>query len=270
MSTRNTSHLPEVPFSLGHVFPKAPAGALGAFIQRKLANYVEPTREGTPKGVSVGLSRPKYHAALLAGLTTLDLKKIAREVHVSYPLVRKWRTEDPFFDAGYQAAEEFANNEFDVAARLSFRLLARLGDTVHGPEGSEALVKKIQEEKLVGFDDGALYGHTLLLIIDELHVGHFKSLDACFMHLLPNEEPGLSIFDLAGDYLGWTYCLDRVGRAATAKADKRAQATFTQRQRRAASFLNLLIVRALLPRPAHPSLQAFVIEAARVQRELLR
>ena len=270
MSTRNKGQLPQVPFSLGHVFSKAPAGALGAFIQRKLAHYVEPTREGTPKGVSVGLSRQKYHAALLAGLTTLDLKKIAREVRVSYPLVRKWRTEDPFCDAGYQAAEEFASNEFDVAARLSFRLLAQLGDTVHGPDGSEALVKKIQEEKLIGFDDSELYGNNLLLIIGDKHIERFKALADRFKTLKPNEEPGLSTFDLAGDYLGWTYCLDRIGRAATVKANKRARAAFAQRQRQAASFLNLLIVWALLPWPAHPSLRVFVIMAARVQRALLR
>jgi hypothetical protein len=81
-------------------------GLLTRFIGEKLAQHVEPTRLGTPRGVQIGFSRKKMAVALFA-LTTADLKETAREVRVSYGLVRKWRTESAF-----KALVEHLEDEF--------------------------------------------------------------------------------------------------------------------------------------------------------------
>src|SRR5262245_35287962 len=70
-------------------------GLLTRFLREKLAGHVEPTRQGTPRGVPVGFSRKKLTAALFA-VTSTDVKPTAREVGVSYGVVRKWRTEPAF------------------------------------------------------------------------------------------------------------------------------------------------------------------------------
>jgi hypothetical protein len=70
-------------------------GLLTRFIREKLAQHVEPTRLGTPRGAPIGFSRKKMTAALFA-LTRADVKQTAKDVRVSYGLVRKWRTEAAF------------------------------------------------------------------------------------------------------------------------------------------------------------------------------
>lgn len=262
---------PTVKFPLDRVIPKAPLGALGGFIQRKLREYVEPSREGTPKGEPIGLSKKKYHAALLAGLTSLDLKQVAREVHVSYDLVRKWRTEDAFSDVGYDAAVEFADGDFDTVAKISLRLIFGFGDTFDGGKGSDDLVKSIHEQKLFGFDDGALYDPIMLdMIINEKHHERFKALSESLEHLKPNEEPAPRTFELAGEYLGWTYCLDRIGRMSMNNADTRTQDSFVRQQHMAQVELTLLDVIALKTRPVHLSVQAFLWYVAGIRGALLK
>lgn len=65
------------------------------FIDKRIRSYVEPEREGTPRGESIGLSSKKYLATLLM-LRDLKLKDIAAQVGVSYGLLRKWTTEKQF------------------------------------------------------------------------------------------------------------------------------------------------------------------------------
>jgi hypothetical protein len=81
-------------------------GLLTRFIGEKLAQHVEPTRLGTPRGVPIGFSRKKMAAALFA-LTTADVKETAREVRVSYGLIRKWRTEVAFKALVVHLEDEF-------------------------------------------------------------------------------------------------------------------------------------------------------------------
>lgn len=261
---------PTMHFPLDRVIPKAPPGALGGFLQRKLREYVEPSRAGTPKGEPVGLSKQKYHAALLRGMTSLALKQIAREVHVSYDLMRKWDTEDPFCNVGYEAGVEFARDggDFDEAAKVSLRLVINFGDTFDGPEEA---VKKIHKQKLFGFDDGAFYSRTMLnFIINERHQDQFKALIESLEHLKPDEEPTTQTLILAGDYLGWTYCLDQLGRMGLHKSDKRAHEAFAQQQRNAQAFLNLLSMAASLHRPLHRSVQDMVFYVTLVQGQLFK
>lgn len=81
---------------------------LTSFMDDKIKNYIEPTREGTPRGEQIGFSRAKYKAAVLC-LTNSPIKKIAEVCDVSYGLLRKWRTEEGFIEQINQLADEFAN-----------------------------------------------------------------------------------------------------------------------------------------------------------------
>jgi hypothetical protein len=81
-------------------------GLLTRFIREKLAQHVEPTRLGIPRGAPVGFSWTKMAAALSA-LTSADVKQTAKEIRVSYGVVRKWRTE-----AGFKVLVERLEDEF--------------------------------------------------------------------------------------------------------------------------------------------------------------
>jgi hypothetical protein len=80
--------------------------SLEEFVRRKHQEYQEPQREGTPRGEPVGLSKNKHLAALWC-LSGLELKEIARNVGVSYGLLRKWRTEGPFKETIKKLVDEF-------------------------------------------------------------------------------------------------------------------------------------------------------------------
>jgi hypothetical protein len=72
-----------------------PRVLLNAFIVRRIREYKEPRRKGTPKGQPVGLSRVKYAATLLT-LGDEGIKETANRLKVSYALLRKWRSEKGF------------------------------------------------------------------------------------------------------------------------------------------------------------------------------
>ena len=101
-------------------------GLLTRFLRDKLAQHVEPTRRGTPRGAPVGFSRTKLAAALFA-LTSADVKQTARELRVSYGVTRKWRTE-----AAFQA----------LVARLEDEFVARFGEAVDADLGELDLPRR--------------------------------------------------------------------------------------------------------------------------------
>ena len=68
---------------------------LGRFIQEKVRQYIEPSREGTPRGEPIGFSGVKYGATLY-GLTNIKQKEIAERLEISHGLLRKWNTEESF------------------------------------------------------------------------------------------------------------------------------------------------------------------------------
>lgn len=70
-------------------------GGLNSFINKKLREYREPERAGKSKGETIGLSRDKYHGCLLR-LTNKHPKDIAKELGVSYSLMRRWMVDDNF------------------------------------------------------------------------------------------------------------------------------------------------------------------------------
>jgi hypothetical protein len=67
---------------------------------------VEPARLGTPRGAPVGFSRKKLAAALLT-LTSRDVKRTAKDLGVSYGVLRKWRSEGPFKALVKRLEDEF-------------------------------------------------------------------------------------------------------------------------------------------------------------------
>jgi len=111
-------------------------GFLGEFLQYKMITYQEPSRKGTPRGERVGLSKQKFYAALLCGLTNSQYKQVAKATGVSYSLLLKWRTEDAFKEAEQQAVNEFVD---EIVYRLRRLRETEMGDidsflTGEGPE----------------------------------------------------------------------------------------------------------------------------------------
>jgi hypothetical protein len=72
-----------------------PPGALVVFIVRRAQRYVEPERQGTPRGDPIGFSAAKYRASLLT-MTRLSLRDVSRATGVSYGVLAKWKTERDF------------------------------------------------------------------------------------------------------------------------------------------------------------------------------
>jgi len=81
---------------------------LDKFMVEKANNYIEPLRKGTPRGEPIGVSGKKYWATLLC-LKKIPLKQMASMLKVSYGLLRKWRTEDAFWDLFEGHCVEFAD-----------------------------------------------------------------------------------------------------------------------------------------------------------------
>src|SRR5262249_46605607 len=100
---------------------------LTRFIDDKLSTYVEPSKKGTPKGERVGFSRTKYRATLYALRgrvldTTEDLIAQAKELKVSYGLLRKWRSEQDFKNLVSQHEKEFTGYLLQILRRSNDRM----------------------------------------------------------------------------------------------------------------------------------------------------
>ena len=85
------------------------------FCLKKTRSYVEPRREGTPKGSPIGLSKQKYLATLafLYDPKPKGMKKIAQALKVSYGVLRKWSTEEQFRKQVWQNYAEFSEVFWD-------------------------------------------------------------------------------------------------------------------------------------------------------------
>jgi len=81
---------------------------LNAFFYQKINTYTEPIRRGTPRGEPIGFSHQKYNAALFC-LKKWKLKDLANVVGVSHGLLRKWRTEDRYWDLTDKLQSEYTD-----------------------------------------------------------------------------------------------------------------------------------------------------------------
>ena len=68
--------------------------------------YVEPKREGTPRGTPIGFSYKKHLSAILA-ITRMKVMKQSELLGVPYGVLRKWRTEAEFKEKAKDHAKEF-------------------------------------------------------------------------------------------------------------------------------------------------------------------
>jgi hypothetical protein len=84
--------------------------------------YTEPVRPGTPKGDPIGLSLPKYEAALLQVLhpNRLRLREIAKMVGVSEGVLKFWRTETEFLEVVRQTSVIFGEAIANTIIRLFY------------------------------------------------------------------------------------------------------------------------------------------------------
>lgn len=81
---------------------------LSRFINDRVKHYIEPSRQGTPRGETIGFSDVKYLATLSCGLIQEKQKEIAEELKISHGLLRKWNTEEPFKKLMERHCREFA------------------------------------------------------------------------------------------------------------------------------------------------------------------
>lgn len=83
------------------------------FITRKIREYREPQRKGTPRGDKIGFPWNKHIMSLWVGLTNDKLVTIAKNVGVnigvSYGLLKKWNSEEDFKLQADRYAQEFVS-----------------------------------------------------------------------------------------------------------------------------------------------------------------
>jgi len=139
-------------------------GALVNYIDNKFSSYHEPTRKGTPKGEAIGFSHVKYGATLLA-LTNIEVKKQANDLQVSYSMLRKWRTLDPFWEYVKKHSEEFAlifERKLKERTEMKNKLFKRWQNEIKNAQIDKVLnIKPPESSNLVEefFGDIEIYGH---------------------------------------------------------------------------------------------------------------
>ena len=85
------------------------------FQDEMLKEHREPERRGVAKGDPIGFSWAKKAAALQVAITQKGKKQIAAELEISYSILRKWETEEPFKALMRYYVGEFGPFVADVA-----------------------------------------------------------------------------------------------------------------------------------------------------------
>lgn len=140
---------------------------LEKFIREKLDNYVEPQREGTPKGEPIGLSLVKYKASLLL-MASRKQKEIAEEVGVSYGLLRKWKTEQDFIKIVDEHVNEFSELRIKLLSEEEEKDLKKFKESLN-KSAEEMLASLLTETSILRSYDAEInqYGTKLLKTIEE-------------------------------------------------------------------------------------------------------
>jgi hypothetical protein len=155
---------------------------LEAYIKEKVDAYQEPAREGTPKGERIGLSKVKYEAALWTGLTSHKLEDIAKKVGKSHPLIKKWRTEEPFKAAGQKLVNDFAHKLFKHALEIARQYipmpkLVRPEEYIHKGIQLEGKPFPIIFKRLeIDLNDYRFYAKEVKKIVSALLFEEFKKI----------------------------------------------------------------------------------------------
>jgi len=152
---------------------------LEAYIKEKVDAHEDPTRKGTPKGEPIGLSKVKYEAALWTGLTRRKLNDIADDRDLSYPLIKKWRTEKPFKAASQELVKDFAHKLFNHALKVARQHIpvSRPSKTIQ-LEGENLLPTEMIGHFVSGdFADKVIYTKDIKNIISALLSEEFKKIE---------------------------------------------------------------------------------------------
>lgn len=105
---------------------------LPIWINRKVREYSEPSRAGIPRGDTLPIPRPKFHASL--SMLTYDspacpeLQQVADLVGRNYGLIAKWRNEDRFWQAASSGAEQFLNEWLPIFVSTSEQCASAKGN----------------------------------------------------------------------------------------------------------------------------------------------
>jgi len=171
------------------------------FIDEKVSDYIEPTREGTPRGEPIGLSAQKYMAVLVSLFNTRSVKRKAELSKISYGLLRKWRTEDQF-------REVFKRTEIELAERIENYITSEIerefksrDEFVRGVTGEFEWanlipVYNIARELTPGVIDGLAYAEKRASEAIKRCVDDDK---AAFLGRIANEIEGLIAFAQTGE-----------------------------------------------------------------------
>jgi hypothetical protein len=150
-----------------------------AYIKKKVNAHPEPERKGTPKGEPIGLSKVKFEAALWCALSCHKLEDIAVKVGKSHSLIKKWRTEEPFKQAGQDLIKDFAHKLFKQALKVAREHIPVTQDNgVIQFEGDNLLPNKMIGHFFADdFADKATYAKEAKNIISALIGEEFKKIN---------------------------------------------------------------------------------------------
>ncbi|MDA2910425.1 hypothetical protein MYX04_05795 [Nitrospiraceae bacterium AH_259_D15_M11_P09] len=268
--------------SLPHerIVKSAPPGVLGGFIQRKLREYVEPTREGTPRGEPVGFSKAKYDAMVLSNLTALRLQSVAREAGVPYRGLKKWRTEESFLNAIDPLVEEFVVGPFTTAAIVALGIREGLPVSAAEQKWDKDIACQIKHCRLIGFEDAHYYDPMFLDMLTGFSTDSWTRLIRRLKEHEITKEPDEITSCLVAEYLAQTFLLGRIdrlrrtpaprGHAVLTRIQKWGNEWSVKNRREIAQHLAIFIELILSERPAHPRFQYLAFLASTLVYDVLK
>lgn len=144
---------------------------LESFIERKVNEHMEPSRRGKLKRKPIGFSRKKYMATLC--LLTSDKEiTIAMEQGLSYGLLRKWKTEEPFRTMIGKHCKEFADTFIKHVSVQSAEKRKAIREYLIGSPGSP-----LPRQNDDAFRDSSDYSPVLLSEILHTVVDHARKAE---------------------------------------------------------------------------------------------
>lgn len=159
---------------------------LQEFINKRVDNYVEPQRRGTPKGEPIGFSLVKYRAALYM-LSNHKVKDIAKNLNISVGLLRKWKTEQAFENLIGEHINDFIDF-YSARINLKINEQEKLNNVFYN-QPFEKITDSPPEVDINEFDEEG-YSPRLRDFIDDrliwlIHTGNEKLIFFIFGRLLP-------------------------------------------------------------------------------------
>lgn len=154
------------------------------FIEGKRGAYIEPQRQGTPRGEPIGFSKEKYHASLLMMVKEKG-PVLAKLAEVSYGVLRLWKIEPAF-------QKQVARNKREFVSRFMERMEQRIREQQKAyqewmKKSVEEIAKGIAKAKQIGigweeFRDAQSYSDDLMAMIGFAILERIKRLNP--------EDPG--------------------------------------------------------------------------------